>query len=182
MNGNQFAAEEKIARDLATKMAKELTTELSPDAAEGPAEAVETLIKKRVLRRTRDGRLRFDHDLLADWSRVMHLRSLGESVFTFMRANTQNPPWLRAIRLLSHHLLERTSDFERWRSIVAACVKTKDREKTPAEDLQVLDAWLEGVYALIRQILERLRAIYSIKALAFASPGASVTDGQFLIQ
>ena len=58
-------------------MADDLTSEVAPDVIDGPAEAVETLIKNRVLRRTLDGRLRFDHDLLADWSRVMHLRSLG---------------------------------------------------------------------------------------------------------
>src|SRR5438093_3294810 len=73
----QFAAEESLARLLATQMADALVTEVSPDAVKGPADAVDALIHNRVLRRTQDGRLRFDHDLLADWSRVMHLRSLG---------------------------------------------------------------------------------------------------------
>jgi hypothetical protein len=79
MGGKQFAAEESIARTLANRMADDLTSESSPDVAGGPADAVENLLKRRILRRTRDGRLRFDHDLLADWSRVMHLRSLGNS-------------------------------------------------------------------------------------------------------
>ena len=144
--GRQFAAEERIARNIAIRMAGELTTEVSPDEAEGPAESVECLIRKRVLRRTRDGRLRFDHDLLADWSRVMHLRSLGNGALAFMRANTENPSWLRAIRVLSQHLLERTPDIGRWRSVVAACsVSANGDEEPPAEDLQVMDAWLEGI-------------------------------------
>lgn len=146
MGAKQFSAEESIARKLAVRMANDLTSEVSPDAAEGPSDSVETLIKRRVLRCTQDGRLRFDHDLLADWSRVMHLRSLGDDVVVFMRDHAENPPWLRAIRLLSQHLLERASDLERWRSIVAACsIKTAERGEPSAADLQVLDAWLEGI-------------------------------------
>jgi hypothetical protein len=158
--GQQFAEEEKVARNAAVKMAQALTTELSPDAIEGPATAVESLLNNRVLRRTRDGRLRFDHDLLADWSRVMHLRTLGDGLFAFMRANAENPPWLRSIRLLSQHLLEREADLDRWRSVIAASGTKGDPEKIPAHDLQVLDAWLEGIpyCSDARNVLKTLRA------------------------
>ena len=166
--GKQFAAEESIARKVSILMADDLTSEVSPDVIEGPAEAVESLIKNRVLRRTRDGRLRFDHDLLADWSRVMHLRSLGDSALTFMRTNTENPPWLRAIRLFSQHLLERSPDLGRWRSTVSACsVIAKGGKEPPANDLQVLDAWLEG----IAYCTDSLRVLNSVRADLFAQNG-----------
>lgn len=144
--GKPIADEERAARQIAARMADDLTSEVSPDATDVPAAAIESLIKRRVLSRTPDGRLRFDHDLLADWSRVMHLRSLGDAVLDFMRSRAENPPWLRAIRLLSQHWLERTADLERWRAVVTACsTAAKQRDEPTAENLQVLDPWLEGV-------------------------------------
>ena len=155
-----FAAEESVARFLSRQMADELVTEVSPDAVGGPADAVNVLIHNQVLRRTQDGRIRFDHDLLADWSRVMLLRSLGSEVFDFMVAHTENPPWLRAIRLLSQHLLERAADLERWRTVVKSCTAKKGKEDDPpAQSLQVLDAWLEGIAycAEARNVLDTLK-------------------------
>lgn len=144
--GKPIADEERAARQVAAQMADDLASEVSPDVTDVPAAALETLIRNRVLSRTSDGRLRFDHDLLADWSRVMHLRSLGDSVLDFMRSRVENPPWLRAIGLLSQHWLDRSSDLERWRVVVNACTAaTKDTSEPTAESLQVLDPWLEGV-------------------------------------
>lgn len=155
-----IAAEETVARQLASRMADELCTELAPDVVAGAEGAAATLIRNRVLYRTRDGRLRFNHDLLADWSRVMHLRSLGDDALDFMRDHAVNPPWLRAIRLLSQHMLERTADFDQWRAVVATCSKKpKENEEPSAENLQVLDPWLEGIAYCVdaKTILDRLK-------------------------
>ncbi len=144
--GKPIAEEERVARLLAAKMADDLTSELSPDVVAAPAAAIEALLHRRVLRRTADGRLRFEHDLLADWSRVMHLRSLGNDVTEFMRRHVENPPWLHAIRLLSQHLLERTADVARWREMLVSCQPDpKQRDESQAENLQVIDPWLEGI-------------------------------------
>jgi hypothetical protein len=156
-----IAAEENLARLLATRMADELCTELAPDAVVGNETAANALVKNRVLRHTRDGRLRFNHDLLADWSRVMYLRSLGDGALAFMLTHAENPPWLRAIRLLSQHLLERIADTERWRAVVVSCsAKPKADEEPSAENLQVLDPWLEGIAHCVdaKQILDSLKA------------------------
>ncbi|HAF14961.1 MAG TPA: hypothetical protein DCK99_14960 [Blastocatellia bacterium] len=158
--GKQVAAEERVARQLANKMADELCSELSPDAVSGAEDAASKLIQNRVLRRTPDGLLRFDHDLLADWSRVMHLKSLGDQTLSFIRAHTENPPWLRAIRLLSQHLLDRAADFERWRHVLDECSIPAPHDKEPsAQNLQIVDAWLEGVIFSIdpSKTLERVR-------------------------
>lgn len=156
----QIATEERVARQLASNMADELCSELPPDSVSGAEDAASKLIQNRVLRRTTDGMLRFDHDLLADWSRVMHLKSLGEQTLTFMRAHTENPPWLRAIRLLSQHLLDRAADLDRWYRILDECSVPAPNDKEPlAQDLQVVDAWLEGVIFSIdpKATLERVR-------------------------
>ncbi len=144
--GKQIAAEERVARQLANKMADGLCSELPLDSVSGAEEAASKLIQNRVLKRTPQGLLRFDHDLLADWSRVMHLKSLGEQTLTFIRAHTENPPWLRAIRLLSQHLLDRAADFDQWHGILEQCSVPAPNDKEPsAENLQIVDAWLEGV-------------------------------------
>ena len=144
--GKSIAEEERVARLLSAKMADDLTSELSPDAVEAPAVAVEALLQRRVLSRTKDGRLRFEHDLLGDWSRVMHLRSLGDGATEFMRTHVENPPWLRAIRLFSQHLLERGADLPRWRAVLAACQPDlSNRDQPQAENLLVIDPWLEGI-------------------------------------
>jgi len=157
--GKQITAEERVARHLAERMAEELRSELPPDSVSGAEDAANNLIQKRVLKRTREGLLRFDHDLLADWSRVMHLKALGHDALAFIRAHTQNPPWLRAVRLLSQHLLDRVADLDRWREVLRACSVADAHSREPsAEDLQVIDAWLEGIIFSLepRQMLEQV--------------------------
>ena len=163
--GKSFSGEEVIARSLATHLADSLVSEASPDVVAVDHEATDTLINRHILSRTNDGRIRFDHDLLADWSRVMHLRSLGSDVFPYIREHSENPPWLRAVRLFSQHLLERGSDHERWKAVVDSCRARVPGQKEPeSHDLQILDTWLEGIAycgdpgALLVQIRESLFA------------------------
>jgi len=145
-SGKSFSGEEGIARALATHLADSLASDASPDVVAHDHEATDSLIKRQILSRTDDGRIRFDHDLLADWSRVMHLRSLGSDVLTFIREHSENPPWLRAVRLFSQHLLERASDHDRWQTIVDSCRVVPPGQKGPtSQDLQILDTWLEGI-------------------------------------
>lgn len=156
-----IAAEERIARQIASRMADELCSELQPDIVTGAEEAASSLIRNRVLRRTRNGLLRFDHELLADWSRVMHLKVLGrQALLPFIRSHIQNPPWLRAVRLFSQHLLDRAADLGQWREILRACGAVDEpNQETSAENLQLIDAWLEGVIFSIEpaRVLERVR-------------------------
>ena len=155
-----IAAEETLARQIASHMADELCSEVQPDFVTGSEEAASALIQNRVLRRTTEGLLRFDHDLLADWSRVMHLKALGkQALLPFIRGHIQNPPWLRAVRLLSQHLLDRLADVSRWREVLSACtVADKPREEASADNLQLIDAWLEGIIFSVvpRQTLDQV--------------------------
>jgi nucleoside phosphorylase len=145
-SGKGFSGEEGIARALATYLADCLASEASPDIVAHDHEATDTLISRQILTRTVDGRIRFDHDLLADWARVMHLRSLGSDVLTFIREHSENPPWLRAVRLFSQHLLERASDHERWQTILDSCKAIPPGQKEQSsQNLQILDTWLEGI-------------------------------------
>lgn len=141
-----IAAEERVACELAGRMADELRSELPPDAVAGAEAAASALIRNRVLKRTRDGLLRFDHDLLADWSRVMHLRAQGNRKLEFIKAHTENPPWLRAVRLLSQHFLDRTADIIQWRDFLNAInANDGNDDEMSAESLPIIDAWIEGI-------------------------------------
>ena len=166
--GQQITTEERVARQLAERMADELRSELPPDSVSGAEGAANSLIHKRVLKLTPDGLLRFDHDLLADWSRVMHLKGLGHDTLAFIRAHAQNPPWLRAVRLLSQHLLDRLGDLDRWRGVLSACKDTERPHTEPsAESLQVIDAWLEGIIFSINPA----RVLAEIKSDLFEGEG-----------
>ena len=144
--GKGFSGEEVIARELAIHLADSLTSEASPDVVAHDHEAINSLIGRQILSRTEEGRIRFDHDLLADWVRVMHLRSLGPDVLVFIRQHSENPPWLRAVRIFSQHLLDRAVDHDLWQSIVDACrvVPAAQKELDPL-NMQILDTWLEGI-------------------------------------
>lgn len=143
---NVIAAEEHVARELASRMADDLRTELPPDSVAGAEVAANELIRNRVLKRTKDGLLRFEHELLADWARVMHLRGLGQEKLLFIKAHTENPPWLRAVRLLSQHLLDRVADLDQWRNfLISSKTVVRPHDEPSAENLQIIDAWLEGI-------------------------------------
>ncbi len=143
---NAISAEERVARDLASRMADELRSELPADSVAGAESAADQLIRNRVLKRSHDGLLRFEHDLLADWARVMHLRGLGHEKLDFIRAHTENPPWLRSVRLLSQHLLDRVVDLGQWRDFLSASREVaRPQDEPSANNLQIIDAWLEGI-------------------------------------
>lgn len=156
---NNISSQERVARDLAYHMANELCTELPLDYVAGAETAADILIRNRVLQRTQDGLLRFEHDLLADWSRVIFLKGLGQDKLKFLKEHFENPPWQRAVRILSQHYLDRVSDLSKWRNFIKISgAIEQESDKLDAETLQIIDVWLEGIIFSLepRQILMEL--------------------------
>ena len=152
-SGRPFAGEEKFARHLACYLADNLTTEASPDAVSCQPESINALAKRQVLTINRDGRIRFDHDILADWSRVMHLRSLGHDLVSFIFEHCENPPWLRAIQLLSAHSLESHGLSDDWKHVADACKSQIDDNNTSStRAFLILDSWIEGIISSSRSL------------------------------
>lgn len=111
------------------------------------------------MQRTQDGLLRFEHDLLADWSRVIFLKGLGQDKLKFLKEHFENPPWQRAVRILSQHYLDRVSDLSKWRNFIKISgAIEQESDKLDAETLQIIDVWLEGIIFSLepRQILMEL--------------------------
>ena len=65
-------------------------------------------------------------------------------------------------------MLDRATDVDRWRDILDACsiVKGRDRERS-AEDLQVVDAWLEGIIFSV----DPSRMLELVRSELFANKG-----------
>lgn len=152
--GQVTSTEGTLARNLACKMADRLEVELPENEADGYESALNKLIKAGVLLHTRRSTLRFVHDLYTDWSRLRHLRQLGERLIAFAEKEIENPPWFRTLSLLCQQFLERDEDMEIWRNLVTPLLpklaKHEDEysgsRESPAH-LRIVDAALE---ALIR--------------------------------
>lgn len=76
------------------------------------------LISERILTEN-EGRIRFVHDLYADWSRQRQLLAQGPELERFLSTRIENPIWQPAIRLLGTYLLEKPDDGHSWREVFA---------------------------------------------------------------
>jgi energy-coupling factor transporter ATP-binding protein EcfA2 len=152
--GQVASTEGTLARNLACTMADRLEIELPENEADGYEPALNKLIHAGVLLPTRRSTLRFVHDLYTDWSRLRHLRQLGDGLFAFAEKQIENPPWFRTLSLLCQQFLERDEDMMLWRNLVTPLLpklaKHEDEysgsRESPAH-LRIVDAALE---ALIR--------------------------------
>jgi len=156
-----ISKEETTARNLAAQMAQDLVSEVPHEAVQGHEESVGQLIDRGVLLRTREGRIRFSHDLYADWSRVMILREKKYDLIEFALEKVSNPPWIRALRLHSQFLLEREEDISQWQSIIAACIaKRSEKGEFSSEVLNIIDSFVEAIPLCTNseELLEKLKA------------------------
>lgn len=77
-------------------------------------------------------KLRFAHDIYADWARLRWLLSSDTNLLDVLRDRGTNPRWYRAIRLLAIDMLEQQSTTESW-------------EKQVDSQLTVSDLFLDGL-------------------------------------
>lgn len=143
-NSQIFCDEETVATKLAIHLGDEYAHDVEPMFLAGHDEAVRRLVAGGVLQRDARGRFSFEHDLLADWSRFVHLKALGLGRMDFIAERVEIPSWLRALRLYSQSLCE--EDLEQWLNLLNSL---KDGSasfvsKGPKSE-QFQDSWLEGL-------------------------------------
>ncbi len=143
--GQAFAIEESVLSDVAERMAETFSSEVVPNSDINHVQALNNLVKTGVLRTTPEGRVRFGHDLFADWTRVRRIHPLETVEATvFLREHIENPLWLRAIRIHSILLLGKAESLPRWKDLVAQCCLSNLKE-SDGKDLHLLNTLLEGV-------------------------------------
>jgi hypothetical protein len=107
---------------LAARLADDLATSIPEDEID-PAEAdrVAALHADRILR-VQDGRLAFDHPLLADWSKRQYLVGRENLVADDLTSNKRrdNPAWHRGLTLYGLRLVEQRKDVQAFLSLLNA--------------------------------------------------------------
>jgi hypothetical protein len=100
-------------RQLAEKLSDRLKSEVPVDEFRGDESVCAELVHDNICRVV-EGRLRFAHDLFGDWARQRQLLSQGADLKSYLMSRLDCPPWQKALRLLSLHLLERRNDLSDW--------------------------------------------------------------------
>lgn len=113
----------RVVRLLAERLSDKLETELSMDEFRGDERLCSALARQGILSLT-EGRLRFAHDLFADWARQRHLLAQASNLKAYLEPRLDNPLWQKALRLLGLHLVERTDDLNDWRRLLAEFADT----------------------------------------------------------
>lgn len=156
-----------LAKRISVKLADELEVELPEDIADGAEEALLSLIRNGVVRRTAFGTLHFVHDLYADWSRIQHLRPLPpEQLLAFGRTHVEHPPWFRSLTALCRQFLEMDRTPDRWRIFLRGLREAYQQRgehygylRIEPLDLRLADAALEGLLTCSRlpEVFQELR-------------------------
>jgi hypothetical protein len=143
----------------------------------GDLAAISVLERAGMVRR-QDERVRFAHDMLADWARLKHLveQQLTESDSAILRAATAG--WYRAVRLYAQRILEQPlGGLARWHRVVRA-LADGNPERVIVRDLflealvlannsraLISSAWpalVEGQGALLSLLLDRFAHVGTV--------------------
>lgn len=107
---------------LAARLADEFAPSLPEDVADpADAERIAALHADRILR-IQDGRIAFDHPLLADWSKRQYLIARENKIVEELKSNTRrdNPAWHRGLALFGLRLIEQRKDAQGFISLLNA--------------------------------------------------------------
>lgn len=159
-----------ILKKIAEKLADNLVIELPAlDFTSDELSLIEKLITERLIK-NRNGRISFEHDLVADWIRQRILLEKSTQVFEYIKDKLTSPMWSRALRLLGLHFLESKPDLQEWKIIFNSFNEQKDHvnfgqdllleaaiiSANPSGNLEKL--WIElqkNEGALLRRFLKR---------------------------
>tara|TARA_R110002073_G_scaffold154858_8_gene310097 strand:+ start:26815 stop:31980 length:5166 start_codon:yes stop_codon:yes gene_type:complete len=99
--------------ELARQQADQGELETSELSLSGYSDAIDKALKASLLTRRR-GKLRFTHDLYADWARMLWLRASGREQPQNLVKRSIEPRWHRAIRTFAVDLLEQNESVSEW--------------------------------------------------------------------
>ncbi|EKK02394.1 hypothetical protein RBSH_02260 [Rhodopirellula baltica SH28] len=126
-------------------------------------------------------KLRFAHDIYADWSRMLWLLDQGRSMSDALEAKSSRPKWYRAIRMVGIHFLEQDTSTETWLRYVGKGTAVSDLfldavvfSANPDELLENLSESLFDSDALLaKRLVRRAMVICSVPGLLAARKEAA---------
>lgn len=163
---------------LAARLADDLAASIPEDEVD-PAETdrVAALHADRVLR-IQDGRLAFDHPLLADWSKRQYLIGRENQVADQLKSDARldNPAWHRGLTLYGLRLIEQRKDEQAFVSLLNAL--ETDGEATSCGDSLLASvvtatdpsAVLDALWPALSEDKELLQRVLRVNHLAGTVP------------
>jgi hypothetical protein len=129
-------------------------------------------------------KLRFSHDIYADWSRMLWLLDQGSSMPDILEQKSSQLKWYRAIRMLGIHFLEQEESTETWLEYVNKGTAVSDLFLDAVVFSVNPDAFLENLSKqlfdnaalLAKRLVRRAMVICSVPGLLAAKKEASGED------
>lgn len=126
-------------------------------------------------------KLRFAHDIYADWSRMLWLLDQGSSMPDVLELKSSRPKWYRAIRMVGIHFLEQDASTGTWLKYVGKGTAVSDLfldavvfSANPDELLENLSEQLFDSDALLaKRLVRRAMVICSVPGLLAARKEAA---------
>ncbi|MCK5614518.1 hypothetical protein KAR91_72305 [Candidatus Pacearchaeota archaeon] len=119
---------------IAERLADELTNDiLADDFTPEEIGTIQELTLSRILI-SRDDKISFEHDLIADWARLRKLLDKSSSASNYLEDRLSSPLWCRALRLLGTHKLEMFSGIDDWMKLFES-FSVEGKEDNLAQDL-----------------------------------------------
>ncbi|WP_417749321.1 ATP-binding protein [Rosistilla oblonga] len=161
--------------ELGRRQGDESELETSQSLLPAFASSIDAAVNGSLLVR-KQMKLRFAHDIYADWSRMLWLLDQGRSLPDALEAKSSRPKWYRAIRMVGIHFLEQDTSTETWLQYVGKGTAVSDLfldavvfSANPDELLENLSEPLFDSNArLAKRLVRRAMVICSVPGLLAA--------------
>lgn len=145
-----------ILKRLAEKFANELIVELPATELSDDLSAIQELIRDRILK-NRNNRISFEHDLIADWTRLRILIDKYPNVNEYIKDKITSPIWCKALRLLGIYLLETEPDIQKWKILFDSFSEGKNGGNLRQDLLLEASIFSSNPLANLEKIWDELR-------------------------
>jgi len=125
-NGTDGLRKSVVLKHIAEKLADEFVTNIpSADFSSDELSVIGDLVNRRILV-SRNDKISFEHDLIADWARLRILLGKCPNIYEYINNKLVSPLWCKSLRLLGIHFLETSSDINAWKELFDSFAKEKN--------------------------------------------------------
>ena len=169
--GPKMRSREAVLLRLGALLADQLKPAISiTDDQLGDTSVLDELERDRICVIDDRQRVRFEHDLYADWARLRVLLNRENDLLEYLRTRLDSPLWHGAIRLVGVHFLDENQDAHQWNALL--------RNLKEAGGDSIADLLLESIFFSVNS-----RDHLELIARDLLSPGTGLLNrllGRFL--